>query len=120
MHCTIIILPNLVNKQVEISESFARTVKGSNHAARIQKGTKTDNARYLPLTDDLIILLEKQIAGKQPDDLVFPSPNGLSIDDRMLERRILKPVLIKLGFGNRDLYAARQDVIIVDNRGCRA
>jgi integrase len=96
-----------VNKQVEISESFARTVKGSNHAARIRKGTKTENARYLPLTDDLIILLEKQIAGKQPDDFVFPSPHGLSIDDRLLQRRIVKPVMKKLGFGDRVLYAAR-------------
>lgn len=98
---------DLVNKQVEISESFARTVKGSNHAARIQKGTKTENARYLPLTDDLIILLEKQIAGKQPGDFVFPSPHGLSIDDSTLQRRIVKPVMKKLGLGDKVLYAAR-------------
>jgi integrase len=98
---------HLSDKQVEISESFARTVKGSHHAARIQKETKTDNVRYLPLTDELITLLEKQIAGKQPDDFVFPSPTGLCIDDRMLKRRVIKPVLKELGFGDRDLYAAR-------------
>ena len=45
--------------------------------------------------------------GKQPNDFVFPSPKGKSIDDRMLQRRILKPVLKKLGLEDRDLYAAR-------------
>jgi integrase len=98
---------DLANRQVEISEAFARTVKGTNHAARIQKGTKMENVRYLPLTDELIILLEKQIASKQPDDFVFPSPTGLCIDDKMLQRRVLKPVLKELGFDDRDLYAAR-------------
>lgn len=98
---------DLVNKQVEISEAFARTVKGSNHAARIQKGTKTDTVRILPLSNELVSLLENQVSGKQPEDFVFPSPRGLSIDDRMLERRIVKPVMRKLGFGERDLYAAR-------------
>lgn len=98
---------DLVNKQVEISEAFARTVKGTNHSSRVQKCTKMGNVRYLPLTEELVTLLEKQVAGKLPDEFVFPSPKGLCIDDRMLEKRILKPVLKKLGFGDRDLYAAR-------------
>ncbi|OQP43288.1 hypothetical protein A4H97_34105, partial [Niastella yeongjuensis] len=38
---------DLGNKRVEISEAFARTIKGSNHSARIQKGTKTENSRFL-------------------------------------------------------------------------
>jgi integrase len=75
---------DLVNRQVEISETFARTIKGTNHAARVQKGTKTENVRFLPLTDDLINLLEKQVSGKGQDAFVFPSPKGLSIDCRFL------------------------------------
>lgn len=94
-------------KTVEISEAFARTVKGTNHAARIQKGTKMENVRYLPLTDELFTLLEYQLNGKNPDEFVFPSPTGLCIDDKMLQRRVIKPVLKELGFGNRDLYSAR-------------
>jgi hypothetical protein len=38
---------------------------------------------------------------KIPDDFVFPSPRGLRIDDRMLERRVIKPVLKKLGLDDR-------------------
>jgi integrase len=92
---------------IEISESLARTTKGSNHASRITKGTKMDNTRLLPMSDELRELLTVQIYDKNPNDLVFTSPNGLSIDDRMLKRRILKPVMIKLGIGDKDLYVAR-------------
>lgn len=98
---------DLVNRYVEISETFARTVKGTNHSSRIKKGTKTENVRFLPLTDELVTLLEKQITDKQPEDFVFPSVNGLCIDDKMLQRRVIKPVLKKLEYGNRDLYSAR-------------
>lgn len=95
------------NKQIEISETFARTVKGTNHAARIEKGTKMQNTRYLPLSNELSEILEVQVQNKKPDDFVFTSQQGLSIDDRMLQRRIVKPVMKELGFGDRDLYAAR-------------
>lgn len=98
---------DFINSQIEISETFARTVRGTNHAARIEKGTKMENIRYLPLSAELRVLLKPQVQDKSLDDFVFKSPTGLSIDDRMLERRILKPVLIKLGLGDRDLYVAR-------------
>jgi integrase len=98
---------DFLNNQIEISEAFARTVKGTNHKARIAKGTKMQNVRYLPLSKELIEILEPQVKGKKPDDFVFISPKGLSIDDRMLEKRIMKPVLKKLEFGDRDLYSAR-------------
>ncbi|MBO9201589.1 MULTISPECIES: site-specific integrase [Niastella] len=96
------------SKTVEISEAFARTIKGTNHAARIQKGTKMENVRYLPLTDELFSLLEYQLNDKTSDEFVFPSPTGLCIDDKMLQRRVIKPVLKELGFDDRDLYAARR------------
>jgi integrase len=98
---------DFVNNQIEISETFARTVKGTNHAARVEKGTKMQNTRYLPLTIELSKILEAQVQSKKLDDFVFTSQTGLSIDDKMLQRRIVKPVMKKLGFGNRDLYAAR-------------
>lgn len=98
---------DFTSKQIEISETLARTVKGTNHVARIEKGTKMQNVRFLPLPNDLAVILEQQVQGKKQDDFVFTSPTGLSIDDKMLQRRIVKPVMAKLGFGDRDLYAAR-------------
>jgi hypothetical protein len=44
-----------------------------------------DNIRYLPLTDEIVSILEMQISNKRQDDFVFPSPNGLCIDARMLQ-----------------------------------
>ncbi|NLR58151.1 tyrosine-type recombinase/integrase [Chitinophaga polysaccharea] len=98
---------NLVLRTVEISETFARTKKGTNHSARIRKGTKTENTRYLPLSDELLDMLRVQVKDKQADNFVFLSPKGLSIDDHMLQQRIFKPVMKALGFGDKDLYVAR-------------
>lgn len=95
------------NSVAEISEVLARTIEGSNHAARVIKGTKTENMRFLPLTDQLKELLECQIEGKRPHELVFPPPRVLSINHQMFEKRVLKPVLRALELGNRDLYVAR-------------
>ena len=92
---------------IEISEALARTTRGTCNAARISKGTKTDNTRYIPLNDELRELLLPLMQGKDVDSLVFLSPRGLSIDDRMLKRRVIKPVMMALGIGDRDLYAAR-------------
>lgn len=92
---------------IEISEALARTNKGTCNAARISKGTKTGNTRYIPLNEELSNLLLPLVTGKDDDSFVFISPRGFAIDDRMLKRRIIKPVMIELGIGDRDLYAAR-------------
>ena len=86
---------------------MARTLKGSNAHARIRKETKNGKIRLLPMTPDLEALLHPLCINKNADDLVFQSPNGLLIDDRMLSRRIFKPVLNKLGIDDRVLYACR-------------
>lgn len=44
---------DLALEHIEISETLARTTKGTYNAARISKGTKTDNTRYIPLNDEL-------------------------------------------------------------------
>jgi len=93
--------------QIEISETLARTNKGTCNAARISKGTKTGNTRYIPLNEELSNLLLPLVTGKDDDSFVFISPRGFAIDDRMLKRRIIKPVMVALEIGDRDLYAAR-------------
>lgn len=94
-------------RHIEITDTLARTTKGTHHAARISKGTKTGNTRYLPLTEELLALLTPLLHEKESDSLVFLSPKGLSIDDRMLKKRVIKPVMLALGIADRDLYAAR-------------
>lgn len=98
---------DLINDTILIEEVMARTMKGSHHGARIRKETKTGSTRLLKMTPVLKTLLSRQVLGKQPDDLVFPSPTGLCIDDRMLQRRVIKPVMEKLGMEKKDLYMYR-------------
>jgi integrase len=96
-----------VGHLIHIKEVLARSIKGTNANARIRKETKNGKERMLPLTDDLLNVLQPLIAKKQSDDLVFLSFSGGAIDDRMFQRRVFKPVLKGLGITDRDLYACR-------------
>lgn len=98
---------NLKKKQIEIKEVLARSLKGTSAALRIRKETKNGKERVLPLTPDLLNILEPILSGKQPDDLVFESPKGLAIDDNNFQKRIFKPILRELKIEERVLYACR-------------
>ena len=71
------------------------------------KDTKTGNSRYLPMPEELRLLLEPMCNGKESTQFVFLSPKGLPIDDRMFQRRVFRPVLEKLGLEPRVLYSLR-------------
>jgi integrase len=98
---------NLKAKTITIKEVLARSLKGSSSSQRIRKETKNGKERLLPLTPDLLEVLQFHIWGKKPDDLVFQSPTGLAIDDHNFQRRIFKKVLEKLEIDERVLYACR-------------
>jgi integrase len=96
-----------VGHLIHIKEVLARSIKGTNANARIRKETKNGKERVLPLTGDLLTVIQPLIANKQSDDLVFQSFSGGAIDDRMFQRRVFKPVLKGLVIADRDLYACR-------------
>jgi integrase len=98
---------DLNNKQIHIKEVLARSLKGTSAALRIRKETKNGKERILPLTPDLLYILNPLIEGKQKDDLVFQSPNGLAIDDNNFQPRVFKKVLKGLNIEERVLYACR-------------
>lgn len=98
---------DIVKGVIMINQVLARTVKGTHSSARVRKETKNGKVRYIPLTEDLKSLLEPLVKGKNGEDLVFQSHYGLSIDDRMFQRRVFKPVLKALGIEDRVLYACR-------------
>jgi len=95
------------NRLIYIKEVLARTLISNSSVERVRKGTKNGKQRMLPLTDDLLEVLRPSILGKQPDDLVFLSPKGKSIDDHNFQNRIFKPILKELGINERVLYACR-------------
>lgn len=98
---------DLDNNHVHIKEVLARSLKGTSAALRIRKETKNGKERILPLTPDLLYVLNPLLEGKQKDDLVFQSPNGLAIDDNNFQPRIFKKILKGLGIEERVLYACR-------------
>jgi integrase len=98
---------DLKNKQIQIKEVLARSLKGTSAILRVRKETKNGKERILPLTPDLIETLNQLIEGKQADDLVFQSPTGLAIDDNNFQTRIFKKVLKELKIEERVLYACR-------------
>lgn len=92
---------------IHMKESLARSLKGTNPAARVRKETKNGKHRVLPLTDDLRVLLLPLLQNRKSDDLVFQSLTGLAIDDNQFQKRIFRKVLEGLGFEHRVLYACR-------------
>lgn len=92
---------------IHIKEALARTLKGTNAAARVRKETKNGKQRMLPLMEDLKEVLLPLLHGKKPDDLVFTSPKGNAIDDNQFQKRIFSKVLKGLGIEHRNLYACR-------------
>jgi integrase len=94
-------------KVIHIKEVLARTVKGTNASARVRKETKNGKERMLPLTEDLLAVIQPLLVEKDSDALVFQSFSGGAIDDRMFLRRVFKPVLKSLEIADKDLYACR-------------
>lgn len=98
---------NFKDNTIIIKEVMARSLKSSASVQRVRKETKNGKIRLLPITPDLYELLTPLIQNKQPDDLVFTSPTGKSIDDHNFQKRVFKVVLEKLNIKERTLYACR-------------
>ena len=98
---------SLSKKTIVISEVLARTIKGTNSAARIRKETKNGKNRIIPINNDLQEILQPLLIDKNPDDLVFTSHTGLAIDDSMFQKRIFRKILNGLEIEHRVLYACR-------------
>ena len=99
---------NFQQNTIEISSVLARTGNCSHAKARVRKGTKTGNIRFLPMNDRIKATLLRNCESKGKDDLIFTSVRDRkAIDDRAFQRRVLKPVMKAMGLEDRDLYVAR-------------
>jgi integrase len=96
---------------IHIKEVLARTLKGTNAAARIRKETKNGKSRVIPLTEDLREILLPIIKSRKADDLVFISPTGKAIDDNQFQKRVFSKILKELKIEHRALYACRHTAI---------
>lgn len=101
--------------EVVICSVLARGDKGeTNGAKRVRKETKTGSVRYLTMSARLRGILESRCKGlTSPEALVFTSPMGNPIDDRMFLRRQWKVVLKGLGIEYRKPYTTRHTLASV-------
>lgn len=98
---------DIKHRRIHIKEVLARSLKSTSAAQRIRKETKNGKERFLPLSKDLLNVINPLLKGKRGDDLLFTSQTGLSIDDNNFQKRIFKKVLSQLGIQERVLYACR-------------
>lgn len=92
--------------QVTIKEALARSADGKTAGyARERKNTKTGKIRTLPLSSVLLKMLRSRLHPElDPEELVFLSPKGKPIDDRMYRERIWKPACERAGVTYRPPY----------------
>jgi integrase len=86
---------------------------GESISRRNRKDTKTGKARTIRLNPTLTKLLTDryELIKPQPDDLVFPSPRGVAIDDHNFCNRVWKLILASCNIEYRVLYNLRHSGI---------
>lgn len=98
---------NLRDKIVLINEVLARSLRNSSSVQRKRKETKNGKSRRIPMSDELIRVLEPVLHNKSNDDLVFVSATGKAIDDDNFEQRVFYKIQKELKIPVRNLYACR-------------
>jgi integrase len=78
-----------------------------------QKGTKTGNHRTIQLTPTVrsMLVARSERLNPQPDDLVFPSPTGIAIDDHRFRARAWKTTLESCQIDYQTPYQVRHAAI---------
>jgi integrase len=96
-----------------VADDFQTVWIGESVSRGHRKGTKTGKARTVVLSPSIISMLRSrhQLAKPKPEDLVFPSPKGLPIDDHNFRNRAWKAILEQCCIEYRKPYAVRHSVI---------
>jgi integrase len=78
-----------------------------------RKGTKTGKTRTIQLSPSVrsMLVARYERVKPQPNDLVFPSPKGLAIDDHRFSARAWKTILESCQIEYRKLYTLRHSAI---------
>ncbi|UKO99384.1 site-specific integrase [Nostoc sp. UHCC 0870] len=99
---------DLEKGELHIYESLGRS-KGSS-SVRERKTTKTGKYRIVPINDTVLRMLQER-PKKGQEELLFPSPTGLPIDDHNLSQRCWRNTLKALGIAHRPLYNTRHTFV---------
>ncbi|MBD2196593.1 MULTISPECIES: tyrosine-type recombinase/integrase [Calothrix] len=96
----------------DVADDFSQIWIGSTLTRGVRKPTKTNKARIFPCNQQLQELL-KSIKPQQinPEDLVFPSPQGKAINDSLFGKRAWNTCLKIAGVQYRSFYNVRHSFI---------
>ncbi len=95
-----------------IAKDYSSVWIGESVSRGVRKSTKTNKDRTVPLNDALKSMLQaRKPPSARGDDLVFPSPKGLPINDRLFSRRAWHKILEKANVEYRRPYTCRHTFI---------
>jgi integrase len=100
-------------KHLESDFTTASIEESISRGYQNKKGTKTGKSRNIQLSPSVRSMLVDRFdqLKPQPDDLVFPSPKGLSIDDHNFCTRAWKTILESCQIEYRSPYKVRHSAI---------
>jgi integrase len=100
-------------KWKHIADDFQTAWIGESVSRGYRKSTKTGKARTVVLSAAVAKMLSDRHGRlkPKPDDLVFPSPQGLPIDDHNFRNRAWKTILEQCHIEYRKPYAVRHSAI---------
>jgi integrase len=96
-----------------LGAGYANAWIGESVTRGTRRTTKTGKARTVLLSSAIQLALTERYQQFQPkpDDLVFPSPKGIEIDDQNFRPRAWKKILAKCSIEYRKPYAIRHSAI---------
>jgi integrase len=95
-----------------LSEDCGITWIGECVTRGIRRPAKSHKSRSIPLTPKLQAMLQARRPEQfDPEDLVFPAPEGGAIDDHNFSQRIWRKMLTRLEIDHRKLYATRHSLV---------
>lgn len=91
-----------------ISDDFSTIWIGESVTKGERKSTKTNKARFIPVSDDLKELLHSiKPETAKPDDIVFLTRQGNLIDEHNFSQRAWRTILKRLGIAYKKPYLSR-------------
>lgn len=95
-----------------LSDDGSQAWIGETYSRGEWKPTKTNEARWVNLPKRARQIIERRRQQQlSPDDVIFPGPRGVPIDDHTFSQRIWKAVLKEAGVEFRVFYNTRHTVI---------
>lgn len=107
------------NKTIAIKQALGKDLSlGPNKTRKILKETKTGHVRYIPMNDELFLLLQElSNSSKRKQNIncdcsfVFEGHRGKYVDIASFRRKVWKPILERLDIQYRYPYQARHTVL---------